>query len=89
MIDLKYYQFSRKLHNKDTKKYYKRFIMFLSKHNCLDRYFFSLNNRDLIWFFKNQPPSTYISSAFVWKSTHEGREFWKDLHNLWLKERLK
>lgn len=55
---------------------------FLKKHGVLLRFIIARNNR------KNPGTSKrlLISSAFIWSSTEEGREYWKNLDILWQKQ---
>ena len=62
----------------------KTFKEFLIKHNILDQY---INHVDAkrVKRFVNYGISFYyiIDASFVWKSTPEGEDYWRNIHALW------
>lgn len=60
----------------------KKFFEFLKKNKVLEQY---LSNLSASTDF-NEYPEDYISRAFYWYGTKEGSDFWRDIHEKWLKE---
>ena len=60
-----------------------RFDNFLRKHNVYNSFYNQVLNPFL--FFAVEPKN-YFYAAFTWDFTREGRDKWKELNELWLKE---
>lgn len=62
------------------------FINFLKEYEVFYRfesYVFHRKHKTIEEFL-NRAPEHYISDAFLWKDTDEGRTFWEKLNNKWL-----
>lgn len=54
----------------------------MKKNKVLEQYLYNLDaNIDL-----NRYPEDYVSRAFYWYGTKEGSDFWRNIHEKWLKE---
>lgn len=77
------------------KKNLYKFYKFLIKRNICEKYIFnitnaySFNNEYIINFLvdtiKTNSEITLISSAFNWRRTLEGHDFWKNINEEWQK----
>lgn len=75
----------------------KEFYRFLKDNNIFMRYFRTINDkdpynvfsticgRDLLYFFKNCPPDSWLTACFTWSKQKEGCEFWEEKNNKWFK----
>lgn len=64
-----------------------KFIEFLERCNIKEKYLKNahLTENDLIPMLLNKPAMNYLDSAFRWKCTIEGYEYWEITCNLWLR----
>ena len=60
----------------------RKFFEFLKKNKILEQYLSNL----YIPIDLNEHPEDYINRAFYWDDTKEGFDFWRDIHEKWLKE---
>lgn len=62
------------------------FFDFLEKDNALLSYRENLlKNIDPLLFFRDCNPMQWLSGAFTWENTKEGKQFWRDLNEKWHK----
>jgi len=72
----------------------KKFISFLNKNYCYDKFFNNLKNNELtsrfIWKQMNQDhfnyikPHNWIDLSFDWENSPEGYDYWSNKRGLWL-----
>lgn len=64
-----------------------KFIEFLERCKIKEKYLTNahLTENDLIPMLLNKPAKDYLDSAFRWKFTIEGYEYWEITCNLWLR----
>ncbi len=77
------------------KKNLYKFYKFLIKKNIGEKYIFNAKNcyqfdneyiiNFLVNAIKENSEIILISSAFKWRSTHEGHDFWKNINEEWKK----
>ena len=62
----------------------KEFKNFLIQHNILDQYIKNVDTKR-VKKFVNYGISFYdiIDASFLWKSTPEGEDYWRNIHELW------
>ena len=60
----------------------RRFFQFLRDEDALNKFYDEWKNQGTI---KRIPfPKSYISNAFVWRSTNDKHVFWRNIHRDWL-----
>lgn len=65
-------------------KTWEDFLVFLKKHKVYRKYMRNLKNDDItLQEIQRIHDSLYLASAFTWRKTPEGHEFWLNLHMKW------
>ena len=73
--------------------YVSLFLEFLAKNRCLERYFYNFEKQSKSEFdpeFFNEinslfsgNPQIYITGAFIFVETKEGKDYWAELNSNW------
>jgi hypothetical protein len=66
----------------------KKFYQFLKDNNILTEFLLNCSAKGTCDFlglkvFKKKNPKSWIDSAFLWKGTSEGHDYWRNLHGKW------
>lgn len=72
----------------NIKTMWEEFIVFLKKHRVYKKYMSNLKESGrTVKTIKEIGAVGLISSAFVWRKTPEGHEFWRNLDDIWGKDK--
>ena len=77
-------KYKEEIEGKPIKEFYRflkdnnifmRYFMAIKYDKDPDNVFFKLYDRDLLRFFKNCPPGSWLDACFIWSRQKEGRKF--------------
>lgn len=72
----------------NIKTMWEEFIVFLRKHRVYKKYMSNLKEGgQTVEDMKATGAAGLINGAFVWRKTPEGHEFWRNLDDIWCKDK--